>query len=140
MERQIVCFAIPSLDVALARLNDPRLRTRPLAIANIHTPRATLREISHEATAEGLHVGMSLDRARRHCPSLTIVPPHPQHVAAANQTLFTVICRYAPTWEPYLPGAVMMDVAGTSRLFGSACDVATKVQADVLSQLHLEGV
>jgi DNA polymerase-4 len=34
----------------------------------------------------------------------------------------------------------MMDVTGTTRLFGSACDVATKVQGDVLSQLHLEGV
>jgi DNA polymerase-4 len=115
MERQIVCFAIPSLEVALARLNHPPLRTRPLAIANVHTPRATLREISQEATAEGLHVGMSLDRARRHCPSLTIVPPNPQHVATANQTLLTVIGRYAPTWEPSLPGAVIMDVTGTTR-------------------------
>ena len=29
MDRQIVCFAIPSFEVALARLNDPALRTRP---------------------------------------------------------------------------------------------------------------
>lgn len=40
MERQIVCFAIPSLEVALARLINPPLRTRPLAIANLHSPRA----------------------------------------------------------------------------------------------------
>ncbi|QOJ33799.1 MAG: hypothetical protein HRU82_02025 [Nitrospira sp.] len=140
MERQIVCFAIPSLEVALARLINPPLRTRPLAIANLHSPRATLKEVSPEAEAEGLHVGMSLDRARRHCPSLAICPPNPQQVATADQTLLTAIHRYAPAWEPYVPGAVMMDVTGTTRLFGSACDVATHVQADVLSQLHLEGV
>lgn len=140
MERQIVCFAIPSLEVALARLNHPPLRTRPLAIATLHSPRATLKEVSREAEAEGLHVGMSLDRARRHCPSLAICPPNPQQVATAHQTLLTAIHRYAPAWEPYVPGAVMMDVTGTTRLFRSACDVATNVQADVLSQLHLEGV
>ena len=38
MKRQIVCFAIPSLEVGMARLNNPPLRIRPLAIANIRTP------------------------------------------------------------------------------------------------------
>ncbi|MBK8379087.1 MAG: hypothetical protein IPL14_14505 [Nitrospira sp.] len=74
MDRQIVCFAIPSLQIALARLSQPLLRTRPLAIATIDTPRALLREISTEAEQDGLHVGMTLDRARRLCPSLHVVP------------------------------------------------------------------
>ncbi len=30
MERQIVCFGIPSLDIALARLNDSELRAGAL--------------------------------------------------------------------------------------------------------------
>jgi DNA polymerase-4 len=33
-----------------------------------------------------------------------------------------------------------MDLTGTTRLFGSACDVATKIQTEVLTQFHLEGV
>ena len=37
MDRQIVCVAIPSFEVALARLHDPSLRTRPLAIAPLNT-------------------------------------------------------------------------------------------------------
>lgn len=70
MDRQIVCFAIPFLEVALARLNDPLLRSRPLALAPLSTPRALLRDVSPEAEREGIAVGMSLDRARRLCPSL----------------------------------------------------------------------
>lgn len=97
-------------------------------------------EVSREAEADGLYIGISLDRARRHCPSIAICPPNPRQVATANQTLLTAIHRYAPAWEPSVSGAVMMDVTGTTRLFGSACDVATKVQAEVLSQLQLEGV
>jgi DNA polymerase-4 len=33
-----------------------------------------------------------------------------------------------------------MDLTGTTRLFGSACDVAAKAQQDILDRYHLEGV
>ena len=140
MDRQIVCFAIPSLEIALARLSQLSLRTRPLAVAAIDTPRALLREVSTEAEREGLYVGMALDRARHLCPSLHVSPPNPRQVATANHSILSVIQRYAPTWEPFLPGSLMMDLTGTTRLFGSACDVAAKIQVDVLTQFHLEGV
>ncbi len=140
MDRQIVCFAIPSLEIALARLRQPSLRTRPLAVAALDTPRALLREVSTEAERDGLHVGMTLDRARRLCPSLHISPPNPHQVATANHSILGIIQRYAPTWEPFLPGSLMMDLTGTTRLFGSTCDVAATIQAEVLTQCRLEGV
>jgi len=49
MDRQIVRFAIPSFEVALARLHDSSLWTRPIAIAPLNTSRALLREVSPEA-------------------------------------------------------------------------------------------
>jgi DNA polymerase-4 len=139
MDRQIVCFAIPSLEIALVRLSHPQLRTRPLAVAALDTPRARLREISPEAERDGLHIGMTLDRARRLCPSLHVRLPTSQ-VATATHSILGVIQRYAPTWEPFLPGSLLMDLTGTTRLFGSACDVAAKIQTEVLTQCHLEGV
>ena len=64
MDRQIVCVAIPSFEVALGRLNDPELRTRPLAIAPLNTSRALLREVSLEAMQDGLYVGCPSSRPR----------------------------------------------------------------------------
>ena len=61
MDRQIVCLAIPSFEVALARLHDPLLRTRPLAIAPLNTSRALLRDVSFEAMQDGLSVGMFIE-------------------------------------------------------------------------------
>lgn len=139
MDRQIVCFAIPSLEIALVRLGHPQLRTRPLAVATLGTPRALIREISPEAERDGLHIGMTLDRARRLCPSLQVRLPNPHQVATATHSIFGVIQRYAPTWEPLLPGSLLMDLTGTTRLLGTACDVATKIQTEVLTQFHLEG-
>jgi DNA polymerase-4 len=140
MDRQIICFAIPSLEVALARLNDPLLCTRPLAIAPLNAPRALVREVSMEAEREGIHVGMPLDRARRLCSSLRVCSPNPRQVFTANQSLLGIIQRYAPVWEPFAPGSIMMDLTGTARLFGPACDMAAQVQQDVLVRYQLEGV
>jgi DNA polymerase-4 len=140
MDRQIVCVAIPSFEVALARLNDPELRTRPLAIATLSTSRALLREVSLEAMQDGLFVGMPIEQAKRLCPSLHVLSPNPHRVHRANQSLLTVVTRYAPVWEPFHAGSFVMDLTGTTRLFGSACDVAAKVQQDIVTQYRLEGV
>jgi DNA polymerase IV len=140
MERQIVCLAIPSFEVALARLNDPTLKTRPLAIAPLNTSRALLREVSCEAIQDGLSVGMPIEHAKRLCPSLQVLSPNPHRVHAATQSLLSVVTRYAPVWEPFAAGSFVMDLTGTTRLFGAACDVAAHVQQNILKQHHLDGV
>lgn len=140
MERQIVCLAIPSFEVALARLNDPALLTRPLAIAPLNTSRALLREVSYEAIQDGLYVGMPIEQAKRLSPSLHVLSPNQSRVQSANQSLLSVVAHYAPVWEPFQAGSFVMDLTGTARLFGSACDVAAQVQQDILKQYHLDGV
>ncbi len=140
MDRQIVCVGIPSVEVAVARLHDPALRTRPLAIAPVNTPRALLREVSLEAAQEGLAIGMPLDDARRLCPSLEVLSPNPQRARYADDILLRTITRYAPVWEQAQPGTFVLDVTGTGKLFGPASDVAATVQQHVLSQSQLDGV
>ncbi len=140
MDRQIVCFAVPSFEVAVARLNDPTLRTRPLVIAPLNTARALLREVSPEAEQEGLYLGMPLDHARHVCPSLQVLSPNPHRVRTTDDSLIRVVARYAPVWEPSQPGSFLMDVSGTGRLFGPACDVAARVQHEILAQYQLDGV
>jgi DNA polymerase IV len=140
MERQIVCFGIPTFEVAVARLHDPSFATRPLAIAPLNTSRALLREVSSEAEQAGLAIGMSVEQARRVCPSLHVLSPNPSRVRTAEESLFQVVRRYAPVWEPVQPGSFVMDLTGTGRLFGPAYDVAAKVQHEVLAQYRLDGV
>src|SRR6185437_13005972 len=127
MDRQIVCFAIPAVEVALAQLHDSRLRTRPVAIAPLNTARALIREVSSEATQAGITVGMSVDHARRVCPSLHVLAPNPLRVRNADESLLKVVASYAPVWERLQPGSFLMDVTGTGKLFGPASDVAAKV-------------
>ncbi len=140
MDRQIVCFGIPAFEVAIARLHDPSLSTRPLAIAPLSTSRALLREVSSEAEDAGLEIGMSVEQARRVCPSLHVLSPNPSRVRSAEASLLHIVSRYAPVWEPVQPGSFVMDLTGTGRLFGPAYDVAARVQHEVLGQYRLDGV
>jgi DNA polymerase IV len=140
MDRQIVCFAIPAVEVALAQVHDPSLRTRPVAIAPLNSARARIREVSSQSTQAGLAVGMPVDHARRICPSLQVLAPNPARVRIADESLLRVVARYAPVWELSQPGSFFMDVTGTGRLFGPAYDIAAKVQQEVLEQYRLDGV
>jgi DNA polymerase IV len=140
MDRQIVCFGIPAFEVAVARLHDLSLSTRPVAIAPSNTSRALLREVSSEAEQAGLAVGMAVEQARRVCPSLHVLSPNPSRVRTAEESLLHIVRRYAPVWEPVHPGSFVMDLTGTGRLFGPAYDIAAKVQLEVLAQYRLDGV
>jgi DNA polymerase-4 len=140
MERQIVCFGIPRLAVALARLDDPTLCTRPVAVAFTHTSRAIIHEASIEAEEAGVVPGLQADQARRRCPSLRLVPPNPTRVAQAHHALVPFMTPIAPVWESFRPGHFYLDLTGTTRLFGATCDTTMRLERDVTSGLGLQAV
>lgn len=140
MDRRIVSFCIPKMGVALARLNSPSLRTRPLAVAALHTSRAVIRETSPEAEDAGIFPGLPVDRARRRCPSLHLIPPNPAQTAEAHRALLAAVAAVTPTWEPLRPGQVFLDLSGTTRLFGAACDTAMRIERELARQTGLHAV
>ena len=140
MDRHIACFAVPSIEISLARLTDPLLRHRPIGIASLNQPRALLHEVSLEARSEGVSEGMPIHHATRLCPALQILTSRPSRLANAQQALFDVMERYAPAWEPMRAGSFFLDLTGTTRLLGPACDTASRIQQDVFRQYHLDGV
>ncbi|HEX9444712.1 MAG TPA: hypothetical protein VGA73_11365 [Candidatus Binatia bacterium] len=139
MLRQIVCFQIPTLHVALARLAEPRLRDRPVAVAP-RSPRAVLAEASAEALAEGVYAGMALARARVRCPSLRIISLNAETAHLAQRALRESVRRFAPVWEEPGPGRFYLDLTGTGRIFGRAVDAAARMEKEVAARSGLSGV
>jgi DNA polymerase-4 len=132
MDRRIVCFRIPSFEIGLARLDDPTLRGRPLATASMDHARAILREASREAERDGVHPGMTVGHARWLCPALRLLPSSASRIRRGEVALTAVIERFAPVWEPVRPGHVFLDLTGTHRLFGSAADVALRIERELV--------
>ncbi|HEY3302492.1 MAG TPA: hypothetical protein VGL70_03030 [Candidatus Binatia bacterium] len=139
MVRQIVCFQIPALQIALARLKERILRRRPVAVAP-SSNRSILFEVSAEASAEGLRAGMTLDQARFLCPSLRIIPPDGEAAQRAHISLEDLVRRFTPLWEPIGRGHFYLDLTGTTRLFGRAIDTAARMEREAVERWGLSGV
>ena len=76
MFRHIIHIHIPAFPIAVARVSQPELRGRPVAIAPPHSERALILSASPEARREGIFAGMPLGKAIKFCPDLTVLPPN----------------------------------------------------------------
>ena len=140
MERHILHIHIPAFPIAVARVSNPELRDRPVAVVPPHSERALLLAVSAEARREGVFKGMPLGKAIARCPDLITLPPNPDLNKKAGRGLATLAARYTPLWEPSRPGHIYLDVTGTSRLWGKAKDTAASIRAEIKSRLSLPGI
>ncbi len=131
MERHILCLQIPSFGIALAQTREASLRKRPVVLAPVHTRRALVQEVSWEAAQEGIHAGMTVELARRLCPSIRVVPPDPALVRSAHGDLQQAILSFAPKGESIRPGSLFLDLTGTQRLLGHPVDTAARLEREL---------
>jgi DNA polymerase-4 len=139
VDRHIIHFHIPAFSIAVERVCHPELRNRPVAVAPLHSERALILSVSSEARKEGIFKGMSLGKAIKFCPALTILPPNPGLTEKASLVLTTMVAQYTPLWEPFRPGHVYLDVTGTERLWGRAKDTASRLRREIKGHLRLSG-
>jgi DNA polymerase-4 len=140
MDRQIVYFQIPSFEIALARRQDAALRHQPVAIAPTHHSRACVREVSPEAYGDGLRPGMSVELARRLCPTVRLLPPDSAGIGRAYREIQNIVAEFAPVCEAVQPGHLFLDLTGTHRLFGPAVDTAFRIEREIIRRQDLTGV
>ena len=137
MERQILHLRVVSFQVAVYRVKDPSLRTRPLIVANGRGPRAVALSVSREAREDGARPGMTLPEALRWCRGALVLPPDPILFERAERALAEILARYSPKVEPVRGGRLYADLTGTGRLLGPAVDVARRAQKEIDQRLRL---
>ncbi|HEY7532336.1 MAG TPA: hypothetical protein VH681_06070 [Nitrospiraceae bacterium] len=123
---------MPSFGIALARVDDPSLRHRPVALAPVYTPRAHIHETSEEALREGIVPGMPVELARQLCPGLRLVPPDTWRIGTAHREIQHTIAPFAPVWESIRSGSLFLDLTGTTSLFGPSIDMAVRIGREVV--------
>jgi DNA polymerase-4 len=137
LDRHIIHLHIPAFSIAVARVCQPRLRDRPVAVAPPHSERGLILSASPEARREGVFKGMPLGKAVRLCPGLAVLPPNPALTEKACKVLGEVVAGYTPLWEPARPGHIYLDVTGTERLWGRAKDTGYRLGQEIKARLSL---
>jgi DNA polymerase-4 len=137
MERSIVSVQIPTFCIAVERACRPILINRPLVVAPPDSSRALVQVVSNEAREAGIRPGMRLNEAVKLCRDLGVLLPNPPLYTRAEAAILKVLNRYTPFVEPSSGGTAYMDVTSTTRLFGSAGDIAIRAEREIRAELRM---
>ena len=138
-EASIVHVNITDFAAAVAIAKQPRLASRPFAIALEGSARRVIITASRKAWKEGIRVGMPVSTAQRMLPSLEVLPPDTQSAAKADSAIASLVASYSPDIQCDRGGHVYLDMKGTGRLFGPVVDSALRIRKEIREQLGLEG-
>jgi len=137
MIRKILHLRIDGFPVAVERLRDSSLRTKPVVVCSRHSPRSLIFSTSPEARKEGVWEGFPLTKALRRCRRLIVLPPDEELYRRAAEEIARVLDRYSPLVEPGHLGRFYADMTGTSRLFGGVQDSAFRIRKEVQDGVRL---
>lgn len=117
---------------SVEQLLDPHLRGKPIAVGG-----GVVLAASYEARVFGVRSGMPGRRAKVLCPDLVFVDGHFDQYQRLGDAAIGILSQFTPAIERISIDEAFADVAGCTRLFGSATEIAHKVRARVRAELGL---
>lgn len=115
----------------------PELVGKPVVVGGTPEGRGVVAAASYEARQFGVQSAMPAVTARRLCPTAVFLPSRIGYYAEVSQQIRAIFDRYSPAVEPLSLDEAFLDVAGTEKLFGAACDVGRRIQREIQEELHL---
>jgi len=115
----------------------PELAGRPVVVGGAPEGRGVVAAASYEARRFGIRSAMPMARARRLCPELVILPVRMGYYGEVSARIRAVFERYTPLIEPLSLDEAFLDVRASRRLFGSAVDIARRIQQEIADELRL---
>jgi DNA polymerase IV len=135
--RRILHVDMDAFYASVEQRDNPALRGRPLAVGGQPNQRGVVAAASYEARAFGVHSAISMAKAVRLCPTLTIVPPDFSRYKAASNAVFAIFREVTPLVEPLSLDEAYLDV--TENAWGEplATPVARKLKARIRAETGL---
>src|SRR5262245_40661456 len=117
--------------------DNPALKGKPVAVGGQPQTRGVVAAASYEARAFGVHSAMSMAKAVRLCPELTIVPPDFSRYKAASNIIFGMYREITPLVEPLSLDEAYLDVTENSLGETLATEVARRLKERILRETGL---
>jgi DNA polymerase IV len=115
---------------SVSLLRRPELRGTPVIVGGGGT-RGVVLSATYEARQYGVHSAMPMMRARRLCPSATVLRPDPGAYSRASAGVMAVFRSVTPLVEPLSLDEAFLDVRGARRRLGSPRQVGEWIRATV---------
>ena len=131
-EATILHADLDAFYASVEQRDDPRLWRRPVIVGA-----GVVLAASYEAKAQGVKTAMGLTRARRLCPSATVVPPRMSAYSQASKAVFEIFKRTSPLVEALSIDEAFLDVRGLGHIFGTPEEIAVRLRREVRENLGL---
>lgn len=135
-ERKIIHIDMDAFFASVEQRDRPELRGIPLAVG-YDGPRGVVATASYEARSYGVRSAMSMAKAKRLCPQLTVVPGnHARYKEVSNQ-VHDIMHDYTDLIEPISLDEAFLDVTENKPSIPLAVDIAREIRLRIRDELHL---
>lgn len=135
-ERKIIHIDMDAFFASVEQRDRPELRGIPLAVG-YDGPRGVVATASYEARSYGVRSAMSMAKAKRLCPQLTVVPGnHARYKEVSNQ-VHDIMHDYTDLIEPISLDEAFLDVTENKPGILLAVDIAREIRQRIRDELHL---
>src|SRR5512144_1577807 len=126
--RRILHVDMDAFYASVEQRDQPSLRGKPVAVGGQPDRRGVVAAASYEARAFGVRSAMSMSKAVRLCPTLTIVPPDFSRYRAASNAIFAIFREVTPLVEPLSLDEAYLDVTDNAWSEPLATPVARRLK------------
>jgi DNA polymerase-4 len=122
----------PSVEV----LDNPELRGKPVIVGG-SKQRGVVSSASYEARKFGVHSAQPMATAMQLCPNGIVLPVRMARYKEVSDQVFEIFYLFTPLVEPLSIDEAFLDVTGSTRLLGSAIEIAKKIKQMVVVKTGL---
>lgn len=135
MERRIIHIDMDAFFASIEQRDNPDLRGKPI-IVGFDGPRGVVSTASYEARKYGVHSAMSVVKAKKLCPDLTIVATNHAHYKEVSMQVYDIFCAFTDKIEPLSIDEAFLDVT-ESETDRSPEDIAMAIKDRIRNELCL---
>jgi DNA polymerase-4 len=117
---------------SVATRERPDLRGTPVIVGGGH--RGVVLSASYEARRHGVRSAMPMMRARRLCPSATVLAPDFELFGAVSSAVMETFREVTPVVQVMSLDEAFLDVSGSARRLGSPYDIAEQLRARIVDE------
>jgi len=134
--KKIIHIDMDCFYAAVEMRDFPQYQDIPLAVAG-NGPRSVLCTCNYQARTFGVRSAMSVIKAKRLCPHLTIVCGRMAVYKEVSNHIREIFSRYTQLIEPLSLDEAFLDVTDSKECQGSATLIAKQIRTDIFNELKL---